>query len=89
MVKLKLWFREQCSRAQQVVSHDGDDDDVRRLISKSDNLIIIDNDIPEEPAETAVVTAEPTSLKPLGLSLTRKHISSSPYRVIWPTILQN
>ena len=85
MVKLKLWFREQCSRVQQVVSNDGDDgDDARRLISdfnKSENLIIIDNDVPEKPAETDVVTSEPTSLKPLGLSLTRKHISSSPYRV--------
>ena len=58
-------------------------DDARRLISKSENLIIIDNDVDQPSSESivAVVTKEPTSSSAKPLSLTRKHISSSPYPV--------
>ena len=58
-------------------------DDARRLISKSEDLIIIDNDEDQPSSESivAVVTKEPTSSSAKPLSLTRKHISSSPYRV--------
>ena len=86
MIKIKVWFRNQYPLMQSRT----DDDCTRRLISnininKSEELIIIDNDI-EEITNTMVVTSQPgvVAVEPVKSFTRTKHISSSPYKVSLP-----
>ena len=84
MIKIKNWFRNHYPLMQ---SRTEDDSSRRPIISninidKSEELIIIDNDI-EEITNTMVVTSQPgvIAVEPVKSFTRTKHISSSPYKV--------
>ena len=84
MIKIKVWFR---NHQYPLMQSRIEDEASRRLISnininKSEELIIIDNDI-EEITNTMVVASQPgvIAVQPVKSCTRTNHISSSPYKV--------